>query len=94
MSETFEYRQEFDFTAQVDEIAARIQRRVDQAALDKAAGTLAEYGYVKVVRCRDCKHYDRDGVPSDVYPDRYWCDIMTVYILPDGFCSEAKRVDE
>lgn len=32
-----------------------------------------------------------DGEPSEVYPDRYWCDRMTVYILPDGFCSEARK---
>ena len=48
----------------------------------------------KIVRCRDCRHYDADGEPSEVYPDRHWCDRMTVYILPSGFCSEARKVDE
>ena len=50
-------RCEQDLSYLVDEYAERIQRNVDAAALDKAAGVLAGFGYVKVVRCRDCRHY-------------------------------------
>lgn len=54
----YELRYDIDYSEYIDEIAKKVQHRVDQAALDKAAGTLAEYGYVKVVRCRDCKRFD------------------------------------
>ena len=45
----------------------------------------------EIVRCGDCKHYDPDDEPSDVYPDSYWCDKLTVYMPPDGFCSFGER---
>ena len=45
----------------------------------------------EIVRCRDCRHYDPNDAPSDVYPDRYWCDRLTVYMPTDGFCSFGKR---
>ena len=82
-----EYRQELNLLLTIDEIAAKIQHKVDQAALDKAADTLAEFGYVKVVRCRDCKY-------------RYGClhlvddgdgDMRRCHATPDGFCSWAER---
>ena len=41
----------------------------------------------EVVRCRDCKFYEPDGIPSAVYPDRFWCDKLTFYMQPNGFCS-------
>ena len=47
MSDTFQYREEIDLQKTVDEIARKVQRRVDEAALDKAADTLADFGYVK-----------------------------------------------
>ena len=45
----------------------------------------------EIVRCRDCKHYDPNDEPSEVFPDRYWCDRLTVYMPPDGFCSFGER---
>ena len=47
MAESIEYRAEFNIMDYVDETAKRIQDEVDQAALDKAAATLAKFGYVK-----------------------------------------------
>lgn len=44
-----------------------------------------------IVRCGDCKHYDPNDEPSDVYPNSYWCDKLTVYMPPNGFCSFGKR---
>ena len=61
------------------------ERKVDHIELDGER-------FERVVRCRDCKYYDMNDEPSEVYPDRYWCDRMTVYILPDWFCSEARKV--
>ena len=82
MSEIF--RQEIDLNDYVNEIADKLQHRVNQEALDKAAGTLAEYGYVKVVRCRDCKRFHMNVNGLD-------CPRLD----PDGFCAWAERkVDE
>lgn len=45
----------------------------------------------EIVRCKSCKYYDQNDAPSEVYPDRYWCDRMTSYMPTDGFCSFGKR---
>ena len=45
----------------------------------------------EIVRCRDCKYYDPNDAPSDVYPDRYWCDKLDCYFCADEFCSRGKR---
>ena len=79
------YRQEIDLTEIADEYAKRIQERVDGIALDKAAGTLAKYGYVKVVRCRYCKNYGRDGY------DNGYCYYFDTMREPDGFCAWGER---
>lgn len=44
----------------------------------------------EIVRCRDCKHFEPDGEPSEVYPNSYWCDKLTVYMPPNGFCPWGK----
>lgn len=85
------YRQEINLTEIADEYAKRIQERVDEIALDKASGTLAKYGYVKTIRCRDCANYS--GENDEIYPR--WCMAMNVDgIEPDGYCSWAVRRDE
>ena len=98
MSEHQAYRIEHDFGPMVDEIAAKIQHRVDQAALDRAADTLAMYGYVKVVRCRDCEHaHEVDGGMYDCLGklttewDYYYDEPQQNLVEPDGFCAWAKR---
>lgn len=48
MSDTFQHYEEIDLQKIVDEQARKLQRRVDEATLDKAADTLARFGYVKV----------------------------------------------
>lgn len=92
MTEHIAYRVEHDFTPMVDEIAAQIQHKVDQAALDKAAYTLEQFGYVKVVRCHDCKHFDNE-LDNDIGT----CDLgledtgLFSIVESDGFCKWAER---
>ena len=53
-----------------------------------------EDGWAKreeIVRCSDCKNFEPDDEPSEVFPNSYWCDRLTVYMPPDGFCSFGKR---
>ena len=45
----------------------------------------------EIVRCSDCKNFEPDDEPSEVFPNSYWCDRLTVYMPPDGFCSFGKR---
>ena len=78
-------RAECDFTPMVDRIAEQVQWRVDHAALEKAAGALEEHGYVKVVRCRDCRFYKTGDSGK-------WClKSITTISDPDGFCAWAER---
>ena len=85
MSE-YAYQMENDLTPMVDRIAEQIQHKVDQAALDKIANTLEQYGYVKVVRCGDCKHYNSK---IGCFPR---CIVHGAnYMMPDDFCSHGKR---
>lgn len=47
-----------------------------------------EHGNVieRLIRCDNCRYYD-ERESSEVYPHRHWCDKLTVYMPPDGFCS-------
>lgn len=81
---------EQDFSDLVDEYADRIQRGVDAAALDKAAGTLAGFGYVKVVRCRDCKYAEIDQSDHE-YREPLWCCFHRMDVKPGNFCAWAKQ---
>ena len=66
-----------------EEEAARLAEEqaaweAEQAALDKAADKLAEFGYVKVVFCKDCEHFP--GNCDWCYDDD-----------PDGYCKWGDR---
>ena len=47
----------------------------------------------EIVRCRDCRYYDQNDEPSEVYPDRYLCDLMANFLHPDGFCAWGERAN-
>ena len=83
MSE-YAYQMKYDLASMVDRIAAQIQHKVDQVALDKIANTLEQYGYVKVVRCRDCKY-----APLMKYGNNQ-CVMHFLKTKPDNFCSWGK----
>lgn len=88
MTESVDYRAEFSIEDFVDKYVERVNREIDQRVLDKVEHRLAEYGYVKVVRCRDCKF-------CMAYMAGAYCDYMAHAVEPDGFCSwgERKKVD-
>jgi len=84
-------RQEMNPNGLVDEIAEKIERRVNQAALDKAASTLEEYGYVKVVRCRDCAYSIHFFHHDD---ERWQCaepHQEGVDVKPEAYCWRGER---
>lgn len=104
-AESVIFRAEYDMQTTVDKIVERVNRRIDEATLAKVEGQLAEYGYVKVVRCRDCAYYYEHGVPTCQRNKEWftgydingtygeWCD-GEFYVEPDGFCAWGSRKED
>lgn len=103
MSEPFiEYREEFNINDIARKYAERVARVIDEQTLANVENRLAEFGYVKVVRCRDCEHYYPHGVPTcqrnrecvtgyDINGDYgEWYD-GEFYVEPDGFCAWGEQ---
>lgn len=89
-----DYRIEHDFSPMVDDVARRITHNVDQAALDKAAMTLERFGYVKVVRCRDCEYTCHFWHHND---ERWQCAhemLDGLDVSPGFFCAWGKRKEK
>jgi len=82
-----EYRLEYSFEETVKKMTEEVQRKVDQEILDANAHVLEEFGYVKVMRCRDCKFRCLDECTriDEGFKD-YWFAIEL-----DGFCKWAER---
>lgn len=52
---------------------------------------LAQLGYVKVIRCKDCRHYT--GKWCTRYSTKQ-CDINDICKDADDYCSVAERKEE
>ena len=103
-----EYRNEFNTMDFVSKYAERVSRVIDEHQLASVEHQLAEYDYVKVVRCRDCKHANEVTWPasSKVPPDYLDCggplvETWDYYndepkdnpVPPNGFCFYGERRD-
>ena len=83
----FEYREEFNITDIARKYAERVSRVIDEQTLAMVESQLAEYGYVKVVRCRVCKHHHEgmcmltDGMG----------DFKRWLVDDDDYCSDGER---
>ena len=90
-----EYREEFNTTDIARKYAERISRVIDEQTLANVENQLAEYGYVKVVRCRDCTYYyEADNYHPQGNYISHCCKYFDSYddeVEPDGFCAWAKR---
>lgn len=81
-----EYRDEFNVMDFVSKYAERVSRVIDEQTLANVEHQLARYGYVKVVRCSDCKYrYGCLHLVDDGDDDMRRCNAS-----PDGFCSWGK----
>lgn len=80
-----EYREEFNVTDIARKYAERVARVIDEQTLANVENQLAEFGYVKVVRCRDCMYYQHNSF--------HRCDLYSISheVEPDGFCAWASR---
>lgn len=56
---------------------------------DEVKRAFAEEGYVQVVRCKDCKHFDEDvQIPGK---KRCFCYLHGEFQPMDYFCASAER---
>ena len=87
-----EHREEFNVTDIARKYAERVARVIDEQTLANVENQLAEFGYVKVVRCRDCACL----VENDTFYD---CNHFNCHLYwnegqdPDGFCAWGSRRD-
>ena len=84
----FEYREEFNITDIARKYAERVGYVIDEQALANVEHQLAEYGYIKVVRCRDCKHHHGRMC---MFPDGVG-DFKRWYVEDDDYCSDSEKI--
>lgn len=71
-----------------DALDAMAQRAAERIEGELVQQILARLGYVKVVRCRDCRY-------SMSYWESDYCDYFShVTNDPDGFCAWGERKEE
>jgi|GEM_PF-4763188 len=84
-------------TFDLDKITDEYMRRVNAATDELMDEKLASIGYVKVVRCGDCKHATPDTSGRKCYEGYLWCDELTegigFSVAPSDFCAWGERRD-
>lgn len=66
---------------------------IKDLSLEEAEPILEEHNFVKVVRCKDCKHYKIDHPRANGYHCCYR--MHSIFPMkPDGFCSYGERRTE
>jgi hypothetical protein len=65
------------------------------ADIDDVIRSLNDNDVVKVVRCKDCKHFSKAGglLDYDYCSQIYDCDGTHSEAYPDDFCSRGERKD-
>lgn len=58
----------------------------------KYVDTLKRQGYVKVVRCGECKYWDTDR-PTWGNKPYHWCSILDYFSDADFYCADGERAD-
>lgn len=57
---------------------------------DDHYGTLHE----EIVRCRDCKHFEKDATPHDEWYPHFCSKLGTDVVTPGGFCAWGERKED
>ena len=70
----------------LNEMARRVGDKLDEEIL-------ARLGYVKPVRCKECKRVTIDQGDHD-YREPLWCDLFHPDVSLDGYCAWGKRKKE
>ena len=83
----FETREELVYPDSVlNEMARRVGDKLDKEIL-------ARLGYVKPVRCRECKRVTIDHSDHD-YREPLWCGLFRTDVSLDGYCSWGERKED
>lgn len=81
---------ELDYVEVAEKVIRKMQRDFDAAVLAQCETELASFGYVKVIRCRDCKHHEKltDGMGV--------CHALGIAFanMSDGYCAWGERRSE
>lgn len=85
-----EYREEINVTDIARKYAERVARVIDEQTLANVENQLAGFGYVKVVRCRDCRWAKPDQSDHE-YREYYHCDMWIADVGANGFCFRGLR---
>ena len=85
-------------TLDLDKITDEYVRRIAAATDELMDEKLASIGYVKVVRCRDCKYFEQnytDGTYFDETVCWSWDNGHDYphFTYPNGFCHRGERRD-
>lgn len=59
----------------------------DPISLEEITTFAEQYEYVKVVRCKDCKHAQKDTLFHTIYCNGKEC-------TPDWFCADGERRED
>ena len=47
-----------------------------------------------VVRCRDCRHWDTDWIPSHARENEHFCPCIALTTREDWFCADGEKREE
>ena len=85
------YSAQMEYTADaLDEMARRAAERIEDELVQQI---LARLGYVKVVRCRECRRVTIDQGDHD-YREPLWCGLFRMDVSLDGYCAWGERKEE
>lgn len=87
----FCYRAQMEYTADtLDEMAHRAAERIEDELVQQI---LARLGYVKPVRCIECRRASIGSARPDL-GDPVLCHRSDWYVRPDGYCAWGVRKED
>lgn len=71
---------------------------MDKVTIDKETGLpVMNNSFARVVRCKDCKHYEGDWWVGDCHHKRWgdgWVNYPPPRVTEDGFCAWGERRED
>ena len=80
--------------ANADDIKVTIEVKASDL-VEACIKALVEGGtLVEVVRCRECRYYDRSFPHSTYIPDAFYCKYINTHFKEDFYCAYGERRDD
>lgn len=74
----------------IDFMSAAVAREfIDGVSKDIKDERLAPY--IDIVRCKECRHWDTDWIPTGGDDDVHWCSWKDLVEYGDWFCADGER---